>query len=95
MGNLPNASLSEEMAYVERLLKAPKPERITYLVLTGLSVAILLATACIILLRKPEVATLTTLFGSTGLITYSVGQILKVWTDALKLVAPGGKSDGH
>jgi hypothetical protein len=75
------------MAYVERILSATRPERITYLVLTVLSVAILLVSACIMLIRnKEDIGTVTSLFGSTGIMTYSVGQILRVWTDAIKLV---------
>jgi hypothetical protein len=82
-----NSASSQEMAYVERILGATRPERITYLVLTVLSVAILLVSACILLIRnKAEVGTITSLFGSTGIVSYSIGQILRVWTDALKLV---------
>lgn len=82
-----NSASTQEMAYVERILRATRPERITYLALTTLSVGILLVSACVLLIRnKAEVGTLTSLFGSTGIMSYSVGQILRVWTDALKLV---------
>jgi hypothetical protein len=87
MSTPPNSATAQEMAYVERILGATRPERITYLALTVLSVAILLVSACVLLIRnKAEIGTITSLFGSTGIVGYSVGQILRVWTDALKLV---------
>jgi hypothetical protein len=93
MTTLPSTPSQEVMDYVERLLGATRPERITYLALTGLSVVILLVSACVLIVRThAEVGTLVSLFGSTGVVTYSSGQILRIWTDAFRLVAPKGNS---
>jgi hypothetical protein len=83
-----NASL-EQMAFVERLLKATKPERWTYLIMTGISVGVLLVCAGVLLVKsQADLKVLGGLFGSTGIVTYSSGQILRIWTDAMRLVAP-------
>jgi hypothetical protein len=79
------------MAYVERLLAATKPERMTYLVMTALSVVILLVSAGVLIVRShADIGTLSGLFGSTGVVTYSSGQILRIWSDAFRLVVPRG-----
>ena len=75
------------MAYVERILGATKPERTVYLVLTTVSAVVLIVSACALLIRnRADIGTITVLLGSSGIMGVSIGQILRVWTDALKLV---------
>jgi hypothetical protein len=77
------------MAFVERLLKATKPERWTYLIMTGISVGALLVCVVVLLAKsQADIKILSGLFGSTGIVTYSSGQILRIWSDAIRLVAP-------
>ena len=81
--------LTEQMQYVERLLRATKPERVTYLVLTGVSVAVLITSACVLIIQShAQMSILVGLFGSSGVVTYSTGQILRIWSDAVRLVLP-------
>jgi len=77
------------MDYVERLLKATRMERIAYLVVTSLSAAILLVSAGTLIWNKgADTPTLVGLFGSTGVVTITTAQILRVWSDAIRLVIP-------
>jgi hypothetical protein len=60
-----------------------------YLVLTTASAVILLASACVLIVRSnANLATLVGLFGSTGVVTFSTGQILRIWRDAIRIVIP-------
>lgn len=75
--------------YVERLLKATRMERIAYLVVSSLSAAILLVSAGALIWNKgADTPTLIGLFGSTGVVTITTAQILRVWSDAIRLVVP-------
>lgn len=89
MASPPNNASQEQMAFVERLLKATKPERWTYLIMTGISVGALLVCVVVLLAKsQADIKILSGLFGSTGIVTYSSGQILRIWSDAIRLVAP-------
>jgi hypothetical protein len=75
--------------YVERLLKATRMERIAYLVVTALSAAILLVSAGTLIWNKGgDTPVLVGLFGSTGVVTITTAGILRVWSDAIRLVIP-------
>ena len=64
-------------------------ERIAYLVVTSLSAAILLVSAGALIWNKAaDMPTLVGLFGSTGVVTVTTGQILRVWSDAIRLFVP-------
>lgn len=79
----------QAIAYVERLLQATKPERIAYLVITTVSAGILLVSAGALIVNKgADLTTLIGLFGSSGVVTFSTAQVLRVWSDALRLVIP-------
>lgn len=83
------------MQYVERLMQATRPERMAFLVISAASAIVLLVFAVVILLQHHgDVATLAGLGGSSGVLTISTAQILRVWTDALKLVLPAAP-EGH
>lgn len=76
------------MDAVERLTKLFRLERIVYLAITTLSLAILLTCAGVLLVEKKAGSSeLAGLFGSSGLITYSTGRLLFMWNQALQLLA--------
>ena len=86
--------LKEKSDYVERLLAATKVERYAYLAICVLSAAVLLVFATIALIRNgSNVATILGMFGSSGVITYSTGQIMRVWNDAIRVVLPNPKEN--
>jgi hypothetical protein len=80
--------LNARMDGVERLTKLFRMERLVYLIITTMSLAILLTSAATLVIEKRAGnVELTGLFGSSGLITYSTGRLLKMWNQALQLVA--------
>jgi len=80
--------MKARMDAVERLTNLFRWERMVYLIVTGLSLAMLLTSAGVLLAHgKAGTAELTGLFGSSGLITYSTGRLLFMWNQALKLLA--------
>jgi len=80
--------LRARMDAVERLTKLFKMERMVYLAVTSLSLAMLLLSAGLLIARgKAGAAELTGLFGSSGLITYTTGRLLYMWNQALRLLA--------
>lgn len=81
--------IREKAEYVERLLASTKIERYSYLVICIASAIFLLSCAVISLVRdRGDMALVISLFGSSGVISYTAGQIMRVWTDAMKLVMP-------
>lgn len=93
-GATPATDLELRMQYVQKLMEAIRPERTVFLIISAGSAVVMLAFAVVVLLHHGDVATLSGLGGSTGVLTFSTAQILRVWTDAMKLVlpaSPGGK----
>ena len=88
--------LKARMDAVERLTKLFKMERMVYLAVTSISLAMLLLSAGVLIAKgKAGASELTGLFGSSGLITYSAGRLLYMWNQALRLLAgepTGGQS---
>ena len=90
---MPPDDINARMDAVERLTKLFRLERLVYLIITTMSLAILLVSAGILLIHKSAgTIELTGLFGSSGLITYSTGRLLAMWNQALQLLA--GKVEG-
>lgn len=84
--------LQDKANYVERILAATRIERYSYLGVCIVSVTFLLVSAAITLVRNHgDVSTIIALFGSSGVITYSTGQIMRVWSDAMRLVLSSDK----
>ena len=75
---------------VERLLKMFRVERLTYLGVNIVALVMLLGAACYLMLSKAGqdslYVTLPVLFGSSGLITYSMGRLLTMWNQAMALI---------
>ena len=79
------------MDAVERLTNLFRLERMVHLAITSISLAMLLVSAGILLYKgKAGPAELSGLFGSSGLIAYSAGRLLFMWSQALRLL--GGES---
>lgn len=77
---------------VERLTRLFRTERLVYLVTTIISLLMLVGSALSLMIRNQAgTAELTMLFGSSGLITYTAGRLLYMWSEALKRLIP---SDG-
>lgn len=90
-----DASLAERLSAVERLVHLFRLERMVHLFVTSISLVMLLASAALLLSRSgPDMVVLTGLFGSSGLIAYSVGRLLRMWDQALQAlqVSPSSKS---
>ncbi len=83
-----SADLEDRIRAVERLVRVFRLERIVYLLVTGLALVMLLTAAVVMLVRsQADVTTLTLLFGSSGLITFSIGRVLRMWDQALRIVS--------
>lgn len=90
-----DVSLKARMDAVERLTRLFRLERMVYLVVTGVSLAMLLLSAGVLLYKEEAgAAELLGLFGSSGLITYSTGRLLFMWNQALRLLG-GGPLEEH
>lgn len=71
-------------------------ERIVYLIATGLSVVMLLVSAVLIIIQQgATIEILVMLFGSTGLIGYSVNRLMKMFDQTLKVIASSKESGGQ
>ena len=82
------------MDAVERLTELFRLERFVHLAVTIISLAMLLTSAGVLLYKKQaDAAELAGLFGSSGLITYSAGRLLFMWSQALRLLAGEGPED--
>lgn len=89
--------MNDKVKAVERLCQLFKLERFAYLGTTGISLLMLLGSAGVLIYRtKADPATLTMLFGSSGLIAYSANRVLKMWDRAMNIVAgPESGADSH
>jgi len=73
-------------------------ERIVYLIATGLSLIMLVVSAILLIIQKGiTIEILVLLFGSTGLIGFSLNRLLKMFDQTLGVIASarekGGKSN--
>ena len=82
--------LNNRYLIVEKLIKLFKFERITHLIVTALSLIILLIAISLMIYNKEAgKAELSLMFGSSGLVTYTGGKLLKMWDQALKIIVTG------
>ena len=74
---------------IKQLLNLFKLERTVYLIITVSSLLVLLICA-IVLICKSAVGTaeLIGLFSSSGGITYSTGRLLRMWSEAIRILRP-------
>jgi hypothetical protein len=77
----------QQVAAIRELLHIFRYERVVYLGITLVSVAMLLATAVNLLVhRQLDAAGMLGLFGPTGLIAFSSGRLLRMWTEAVHVL---------
>ena len=89
------SDIDKRVAAIEHLVSLFRWERIAYLVATCLALALLLGAAAAVILRhQTSVEILTPLFGSSGLITYSLGRLLRMWDQALALISEKSVKEG-
>ena len=70
-------------------------ERMVYLAATGLSVIMLLVCATLIIIDKgANIEILVMLFGSTGLIGYSVNRLMRMFDQTLEVIASTQEKGG-
>lgn len=83
------SSLSDRVLAIERITALFRAERLVYLILTTMALLLLIVSAIVVLFSKgdPSIATLTMLFGSSGLITISFARLLKMWDRAVDLLS--------
>ncbi len=83
-------TLEERMNAVERLTKLYKPERTVHLIVTAASLLILLGAAGMMVYSGDATTTeLGLMFGSSGMVTYTAGQLLKMWDKAVSIIVGG------
>ena len=85
---VPNSDLNNRIDGAERLLKIFLPERIVYIVVSGLAIILLFISAVSLLKTtgKIDIVVISGLFGSSGAITLAIGRTLKMWNDVVKMV---------
>ena len=72
-----------------------KLERMVYLIATGISIIMLLVCAILIIIQKgATVEILVMLFGSTGLIGYSVNRLMRMFDQTLEVIASTQEKGG-
>jgi hypothetical protein len=82
--------LDERYSIVEKLVKLFKFERFIHLAVTAISLVILLVAISLMIYHKEAgKAELSLMFGSSGLITYTGGRLLRMWDQALKIIVTG------
>ncbi|MEI6683528.1 MAG: hypothetical protein WCO44_12905 [Bacteroidota bacterium] len=84
-----NTKLDDTVNAIKELVNLFKTERIVYLIITLISVLVLITTAISLLLKsnnQQNSIEIMSLFGSTGGIVYSTGRLLKMWSEAMKLI---------
>ena len=78
---------------IETLTRLFRMERMVYLFITTVSLVMLLVCAGFLIAHNNhDITVLSGLFGSSGLITYSLGRLLRMWDQALALL--GGSTHG-
>jgi len=81
----------EQLGAVKELLSLFRFERYTYLAVNVIALVMLLGSAIFLLLRPGQsdmslYAVVVALFGSSGLITLSIGRLLHMWDQAFALL---------
>lgn len=90
-----NDELAIRIEVIERLTNLFKTERMVYLIATLISLFMLVGSGLSLMINKHAGAVeLTMLFGSSGLITYTTGRLLFMWSEALKRLIPTTDQEG-
>lgn len=86
---MPQDHYQQRVDAIKQLLRLFRLERTVYLVITVSSLFVLLFCAAVLVkhaqIKTPE---LLGLFGSSGGITYSTGRLLRMWSEAIRVLQP-------
>jgi hypothetical protein len=102
-GAAPNAArngLQEKLDAARQITMLFKMERYVYVSCCGIAVLLLLYCAYQVLNKEtPDFVIIGSLFGSGGLITYSIGRLIFMWNKIVDIVLmegmqKGGRDDG-
>ena len=95
MRAVPRENIKDRVTAVKDLLEAFHLERIVYLTVNLVSLSVLVVSAIVLLVRGTAQPTeVVGLFGSSGAITYSTGRLLRMWSDAIRILQPNlGKEE--
>lgn len=85
--------LKDRVKAIKDLLGLFRLERLVYVTVTLVSVLILMSCAVIMLIRGNDPALAIGLFGGSGGILYTSGRLLKMWSDALRLLDPAAPAE--
>ena len=90
------SELNAKLKAVERMVSLFKMERMTYLGVTLISLIMLLGAGIYMFIdgKVNQMAVLSLMFGSSGLITYSAGRLLKMWDQAIKMLSSNDNESG-
>jgi hypothetical protein len=81
-------TLQVRVEAVKQVTELFRMERMVYLSATGISLAMLITSAIVLMVRnQASNAELAALFGSSGLITYTAGRLLFMWNQAMRILA--------
>jgi hypothetical protein len=82
------STIQDRLEAVRQLMRLFMAERIAYLIVAIVSVAMLLYCGLQILQKDAAAnSSLAGLFGSGGLISIGMGRLLTMWTQAMRLIA--------
>jgi hypothetical protein len=87
--NKSNNKLADTVSAIKELVGLFKTERMVYLFITLFSVVVLIGTAIYLIYEsdnQENTVAIMGLFTSSGGIIYSSGRLLKMWSEAMKLI---------
>ena len=85
--------LDTKVEAIKSLLDAFKYERIVYLIVTVISLFVLFGCALYLIFTNQSIAAVIGMFGSSGAITYTAGRVLRMWSEALRILSPLAKGE--
>jgi hypothetical protein len=81
-------TLGDRVAAIERITALFKWERQVYLVLTTASALVIIISGVYGIYKNGlDIPVATLMFGSTGVVTFSIGRLLTMWNRAIDIVA--------
>jgi hypothetical protein len=92
---MPPNELNERIQAISTMLKLFRAERVVYLTINVLSLVVLLSCAIYLLFKGTDMLVLIGLFSSSGGITIATGRVIKMWTDAMRMLVPTGGKEGE
>lgn len=91
---MPDNDMDQRVKAIQQLLNIFKIERAVYLTVTVISLVMLLSSAAVVIYKGTAgPLEVTGLFGSAGAITYTAGRLLRMWSEALRVLYPVARED--